>query len=454
MGVRTAMRYIFHTLMNRHTDVSKAFGVKFIQSYEMDEALREWDELYRKTDGIHLFPVITSEIARLALLEFDVNISGNSARKDIVSKVMNKELSGDLRRQLEYGCAYGSMIIKPCIEGGSISIDHVKPNAFIPLEFDSSNRLTSVICLERKSINGAIYTKAEKCTYKDNTYTVQTKAYYSTDYYDLGVEVKLSEVEAWGSLKPFVTIKNVDRPLFGFFRYPAANNIDIDSPLGVSVCSKSCNTLRDLDASYNKFNTEIDTSDKVLFAADYLLSGINNKKIERKNPLPNLIKGLNFTTNGTEIKEWVPEIRDQAYKSVMQMYIDTVTIQCGFDSGYFTFDSSDGVIRTATEVRADQQRTLSTITDVQIELKKAIEDLLYGIIALIDLYELAPEAEDFNYSIKYKDFNLDPEQERERMLKLIEKGIYPKWKYLVEFEGYTEEKAREFIKDMEESKNG
>ena len=244
--------------------------------------------------------------------------------------------------------------------------------------------------------------------------------------------------------------QNVDRPLFGLFRYPAANNIDIDSPLGVSIFSRSCDALQKLDVAFNKFNNDIDTSDKVLFVADYLLmTNEAGKRMQRTNPLPKVVKSLNFVTNGTEVKEWVPEIRDVQYKSAIQMYIDIISIQCGFDAGYFTFDNNSRTIRTATEVTADQQRTLSTVADVQVEIHNVIEDVIYAINALISLYRLVTDdVNDVAYTIKYKDFNLDPEQERNNTLLLIEKGILPKWKYLVDYEGYTEEKAKEFIEQI------
>ena len=450
MGLIKAMRWFFYGLLAKHNNIANDFGITLFNNYDMNEALKQWDELYRAPKGMQFASVIASEVARLATLEFEVGVDDVTARGDIIKRVLKRELSNNLRKQIEYGCAYGSLLIKPNFDGKSISIDHIKPNCFIPVEFDSNNRLTSVICLDRRTIGGYIYTKAELCTYKNNKYTVSTRAYVSKDINDFGIEVPLTDVEEWKGIKKDVLIQNVDRPLFGLFRYPAANNIDIDSPLGVSIFSRSCDALQKLDVAFDKFNNDIDTSDKVLFVADYLLmTSEAGKRMKRTNPLPKVVKSLNFVTNGTEVKEWVPEIRDVQYKSAIQMYIDIISIQCGFDAGYFTFDNNSRTIRTATEVTADQQRTLSTVADVQVEIHNVIEDVIYAINALISLYRLVTDdVNDVAYTIKYKDFNLDPEQERNNTLLLIEKGILPKWKYLVDHEGYTEEKAKEFIEQI------
>ena len=98
---------------------------------------------------------------------------------------------------------------------------------------------------------------------------------------------------------------------------------------------------------------------------------------------------------------------------------------------------------------------MSTVADVQLEIHNVIEDVIYAINALISLYKLADDdVNDVAYTIKYKDFNLDPEQERNNTLLLIEKGILPKWKYLVDYEGYTEEKAKELIEQIGGTNNG
>ena len=436
MGVINMLKYIFYNLFSKHK-LEQDFDVSSYTSIEMDDALRKWDAYYRATDGFIIAPVIASEAARLATIEFNIKFGGISDRRDFIEKRVNKELLPNIRRQLEYGCAYGSLLIKPNIDG----IDFIKPNGIIPLEFDSNNKLTSVICIERKTIGKSIYSKVEKCTYKNNVYTVETKAYRSSSPSELGFTVPLSDVLDWKNIKSYVTIKNVDRPLFSFFRCPMSNNIDIDSPLGVSIYSKALKTLEQLNITFEHFNNDIDTSDKVVFVADYLLeSGGAGKKIQKVNPLPKLVKGLNFTTGNTDIFEFVPEVRGEQFRGVMQTLLDILSMQCGFDTGYFTFDANSRSVVTATQIEADMQKTISSISDIQKELINCVDDVIYSLNVLADLYESTKDGK-FDYNIASKDFNVNTDEDRSRALQLVDKGIIPKWKYLVDYEGYSKEDA-------------
>ena len=47
----------------------------------------------------------------------------------------------------------------------------------------------------------------------------------------------LGTVSGWEQITPEIHIQNVERPLFGFFKVPMANNIEPESPLGVSIYS-------------------------------------------------------------------------------------------------------------------------------------------------------------------------------------------------------------------------
>ena len=456
MGVINSIKLFFYNMFSVHKNIAGHVGLVPFESRDMCQEIHKWDEIYRSDKGMQFASVIASEVARLATVEFGVEVNGKSNKakdleneiyNDLINKIVSREILKDLRKQLEYGCAYGSMLMKPTFDGKKIGIDFLKPNAYIPLEFDNDGNLISVICLEFKVDGKYIYRREEVWTYDNGKYHIQNIAYKSTSYEAEGIKINLSDVYEWKDIDEYVVIENIDKPLFSLFKYPSANNIDIDSPLGVSVFSRSCDSLKKLDNAYDEFCTEVKNSKKILFMDEGLFqtgepgAEINNNTIN----IPSIVTLVNMGVDNQPIYEFVPELRDVQYKSCLQMFIDTIAIQCGFDAGYFSFDNNTGGLKTATEVKVDQQRTLATIADIQIELKNDIESLLDNIIYLLKYYGIIPDDFEANYTIKYKDFNIDPNQEQERILKLIEKGIYPKWKYLVMFEGYTEDEAKKLI---------
>ena len=82
--------------------------------------------------------------------------------------------------------------------------------------------------------------------------------------------------------------------------------------------------------------------------------------------------------------------------------------------------------------------------DIQKELELALLDLVDTIEALADLYQLAPRGETVEVSFDWGDAVTDSPIERKTMFwNYVLAGKFPFWRYLVEFEGYTEEEAKE-----------
>ena len=66
-----------------------------------------------------------------------------------------------------------------------------------------------------------------------------------------------------------------------------------------------------------------------------------------------------------------------------------ISTKCGFSQGMFQLDEKTGMM-TATQVEADDQETIRTVKNIRDALKKCMDDLLYALNAMADLYSLAP----------------------------------------------------------------
>ena len=107
---------------------------------------------------------------------------------------------------------------------------------------------------------------------------------------------------------------------------------------------------------------------------------------------------------------------------------------------------------TATQVEADQQRTVSTATDIQKAMKTALSGLTYALDAYATLYSLAPPgAYEENYSMR--DLSVNVTEDRARAWQMAIANVIPKWKYLVDYEGYTEEEAKALVAEAQQSAN-
>ena len=63
----------------------------------------------------------------------------------------------------------------------------------------------------------------------------------------------------------------------------------------------------------------------------------------------------------------------------------------------------------------------------------------------LTLYDLAPE-EEVNTSYYMRDLGVNVSEDRDRAYQLAQNGFIPKWKYLVDYEGYSEEEAKEMVR--------
>jgi A118 family predicted phage portal protein len=448
MGFINFVKGVFNKMFNRQ-EITRPFGISTDMSAEMTSALQVWDKLYR-TSPTCIASVIASEAARLATIDMNVTVTG-SEKADYIQSILD-ENHDKFRSKLELGCAYGGLVLKPNEEG----IDFVPAPRYIPISFDGNGNITAIIFMDIYKTKTEVYTRLEYHHFdEEGNYNIQNKAFRSSSDVSLGSEVSLSSVEKWKNIEKNVTISGVARPLFGYFRMPTANNVDIDSPLGVSIFSKAVDTCEDFDMWYSKWKREGKLSDKILFVDEQAMmhpGQTGRDKAVPINPLPELIKGLRFGNNANKcVEEWSPTIRVDEYRQALQTQLDLIAVQCGFSSGYFSFDSRTGAV-TATQVESEDQRTFSTCTDIQQNYAKALKDLVYALDVMSSLYDRTPEGK-YDISIYTKDLFVNTSEDRDRAYQLSQNGYIPKWKYLVDYEGYSEEEAKSLVAEAESLQN-
>lgn len=106
------------------------------------------------------------------------------------------------------------------------------------------------------------------------------------------------------------------------------------------------------------------------------------------------------------------------------------------------------VDRTATEVRYTKQDMYTTITDIQDNLKTAMQQLLTAVNAYVDLYGLAQSGEYF-LTLMFEDGILsDPDAERQQDMQEVRDKLLAHWEYRVKWFGETEDEAKRMIESM------
>ena len=441
------------------------FQVKEITSQQMKDVISRCADMYRgapywvsaedNIKTINFAKAVCSETARLATLGIKIQIGGG-ARGAWLQEQIDK-VYFNLRHWVEYGCAYGTVIIKPNGSG----FDVFTPFDFMITESDSNGNITGIVFRDYYADDDRYYTRFEYHYFDsaapegERPYYIKNKAYMSHSAQSLGDPIALSRTK-WANLMedsgPIDKFngEQLDGPMFGVFRTPQANNVDLGTALGLPIYADAIEEMKDLDIAYSRNAGEIFDSEKIILADDRLMydSGKNlNKRGLADVKLPHYVKNVFGSTPDEFYQEINPQLNTDTRLSGINALLSQIGYKCGFSNGYFVFNEATG-IQTATGVEAEQQRTIQLIKDVRDKLESCLNGAVYAMSVYADLYGLAPAG---TYEIVYDfgDITYNREEDRARWWQYVTQGRVPAWMYFVKFEGMTEEEARAMVEEAQ-----
>lgn len=456
MSLITAIRGWFSMLFK--SKAKEEFNIETIGSEQLDAWINECVNIYQGNpcwldsedhiDTVNFAKAICSETARLATMGIGIHVDG-SARADWIQQQIEK-IYFQLRHWVEYGCAYGTVILKP----NGDTVDLYTRNQF-EITHVTGDQIDGVIFHNQLQNGKKWYTRLEYHRFENGLYTITNKCYIGDSPSDAKERIDI-ELTPWAGLMEEASIQNMDKPLFGVLRMPHANNIDLGSPYGLPVFSEAIQELRDLDIAYSRNSKEIQDSKRtVLLDSDTLIpTGVKVANSPhaweaQRNQLglPDVVK--NVRGDGKEVfyQEINPTLNTDTRLAGINALLSQIGYKVGFANGYFVFNESTG-IQTATQVEADQQRTIQFIKDIRDKLESCLDGVIYALNVFADLYSLAPRGV---YEIVYDfgDITYNRDEDRSRWWGYVQSGKVPAWMFFVKFEGMTEEDAKAMTEEAQ-----
>lgn len=423
----------------------------------------DWLDREEDIRTIKFAKTLCEEAARLVMLGAKVTIDGSSRADWLMKQVDSRYFS--LRNWVEYGCAYGTIVLKP----NGTGIDFVTPFNFKVVESNDDGDILGIVFVDKYDTNTGLtkkyYTKFEYHRFKEvdtggvnqKQYLISNRAYVSDTANDKGKPVQLDRTK-WAELEPDVSIVTangdpLEHPLFGVFRVPKANDEELNSSLGKPLFADVIEELKNLDIAYSRNSEEVKDSRRIILADDRLLMSSGNK-IEKNKRAGQKIKGLpHYVKNvfGSGMNDFYQEINPQLNTDTRIKGINNelsfIGWKVGFSSGYFVFDQKSGMV-TATQVESDDRRTIQLIKDCRDALENCLNGLIYALSVFADLYNLAPVG---TYEVTYDfgDITYNREEDRARWWGYVVQGKVPAWKYFNKFEGMSEEEAKAMTAEAE-----
>lgn len=433
------------------TQSKTVYKIQPLSTEKMDAAQSQWLRIYsghptwesEKIKSVNFAKTICSVTANLTTLDIGIKIDG-SKRADWLQRQIEKSLLHDarLRKWVEYGCAGGSVIFKP----NGTGLDIVLPENFVVTSCDDDKHITGIIFRDTyQQADDAIFTRMEyHRKEKDGLYYIDNRAYFSKIKGELGKEVAL-ESTIWSGLERGSIIEGVepDKMLFGVFSMPKANNIDFDSPLGAAIFSDAEEELEALDVALSETFKEIRQSGNIELIGQELVEGPQGK-IKLPDHVIKVLSGMGAEDFYQAIER---PLKTTEREVGINLILNLIATKCGYSEGYFSYNSKSG-IATATQVESDDRKTIQLIKDIRDALKSAIGQTIYALNVFADLYELAPAGE-YEIAFNFGDITYSYDEDRARWYTMATSGMVPKWMYLMKFEGFSEEEAKEIIAEAE-----
>lgn len=446
--------------------INNILDVNIAISSDMANAISLWENIYEneaewlkkdEIESLELGASIANEFARLTTLEMKTEITG-SERANFLDKQYKKVLE-HLNEKLEIGNAVGGLLFKPYVKNNQLYVDLVRGSCFYPTDFDSSGNIIGGIFASQLTKNECIYTRLEYHRFYENglqediNYIIKNVAYRSNDKSILGTKIDLSKIAEWKDIQEITAIKYLQKPLFSYYKPPIANNIDPDSPLGVSVYARAVDLIKKADKQFGRIDWEYESSERAVYVDELATKPTqkNDKKFKVNKLKGRLYKTLNTGLPNTDFfKDYSPDIRDESYWKGLNKILQRIEFNVGL--AYGTLSEPNIVDKTATEIKSSKQRSYATVSKMQENLQKALENLVYAMDVLTTLYNLAPQG---NYEISFNwDDSLVVDTEKEQILQMqeVNAGLRSKVRYIMFRYGLTEQQAFEELERIKQEK--
>ena len=236
----------------------------------------------------------------------------------------------------------------------------------------------------------------------------------------------------------------IEIPLFQIITPNIVNNIDLDSPYGISVFANAISQLKGCDLVYDSYMNEFELGKKKITVPVSMAkiqmgeTGVAKPVFDKNDTvfyaIPDDRDGKNT------IKEIDFKLRSAEHDMAITKVLDLLSFKCGMGTGRYKFEN--GVVKTATEVISDKSELYQSIKKHEIVLESALTGMVKAIGQLKGI-ELKKVNIDFDDSIIQ-----DKESERQTDRQDVAMGVLGLDEYRAKWYGETEEEAAKKIPEQ------
>lgn len=396
--------------------------------------------------------VVSEEMASIVFNEkCSINISEDTLSETIESILEDNGFYEAFQHYLEYSFAMGGMVVKPYFKDGKILISFVGAASFIPISWANGNIYEGVFVNESKRRNKK-YTHLEWHLWESGKYVIRNELYRNDNQTDdLGIQVPLDELFEGLENETYFTV--LDKPIFTYIKPNIANNVDMDSPLGVSIYANSLDVMKSLDIAFDSFQREFILGKKRILVPASLIRTVIDPETGTPtryfDATDEVYQGLNLGQDSDEIKDISTELRVEEHIAAINALLNILAMQTGFSSGTFSFDGKS--VKTATEVVSENSKTFRTKQSHEIIIGAGIKNVVETIIKLGEAFQLFKAPNDYEITVTFDDsIAEDKTGNANYWINLVSNGLSSKKKAIMKVLGLSEDEAIQMLQEIQE----
>ncbi len=401
--------------------------------------------------------ILSDEFAALSFSEqVDITINDKKAQEYVNKALNDNGFWSNMPDFLSVAFAIGGGVLKVFADNRRPCIDFVDGDNFVPTAWDGQGIHEGIF--ESVTVKGKhFFTLVEKHFFNSQrTPCVENKLFRSDNCDSIGQETELSAL--YEDLAAIVEYRGVtDIQMFHYFKPAVSNNVDTDSPLGISVYSSAKDTLKALDIAFDSFSREFILGKKRIIVPSSCIKSIpdtdTGEIVRYFDANDEAFMALKCDEEkDLKITDNTVELRIEEHVSAINALLNILCFQTGLSSGTLSFTSGEGV-KTATEIISRDSKTARTIKSNKNLLTETIEGLVKSVIA-IGIFYGDLQSKDYEVTIGWQDnIIIDDDTLIDRNIKLVDAGLKSKIRAVMEVNKCDEGTAEQILKEIAEEQN-
>lgn len=390
-------------------------------------------KVYRSRKTLGMAKKVCEDWANLLLNDKVKITADNEAVNEAVDKVLEYNRFSVYGNQLiEKAFAFGTGALVEYMDGDDVIVDYIVAKSIYPLSWDNGDITECAFASERKQ-------GKDRYIYLNIHRLDDNGLYVIENHYLLASKGGgLTEVALPDGVADYVETGSAV-PRFQIIYPNIANNIDLDSPLGLSVYANALDQLEACDVLFDSFYNEFALGRKrIMVPLSMVRRMMEVKNTGEKIPVfdENDVEFYAIETGDAsqQISEMNGELRIDAHVKGLSEAVNMVGYKCGFGEHKYRFDGSG--VKTATEIVSEDSDMFRSVRKHEAVISSAITGLYK---AVADMRGLTT---DFAVKIDFDDSIIEDtaaEQARDRQDVLD--GIMTKVEYRMKYYGENEETA-------------